>query len=182
MLPLGLLKILSPHPQAMRLKFEKVFRNWPSSIHNSWDQWVADYWNASKPARQPEAKPATNNNNNNRGNNTTCRADIFHKNLQPFLVFCWSWSGIAGGGYAIIWIGYPHPCTQNNHFWDSETIGNSIWSLTPEDMQKVAKFNALEKWKSENKKKIKFRKWSPSLQQHGTYNVIYPPIFSLQKR
>jgi hypothetical protein len=85
-------------------------------------------------------------------------------------------------GYAIIWIGYPHPCTQNNNFWDSETIGNSIWSLTPEDMQKVAKFNALEKWKSENKKKIKFRKWSPCLPQHGIYNVIYPPIFSLQKR
>lgn len=81
MVPLGLLKILSPNPWAMRLKFEKALRNWPSSIHNSWDQWVADYWNASKPARQPESKPA----NNNRGNNTTCRADIFHKILQPYL-------------------------------------------------------------------------------------------------
>jgi hypothetical protein len=83
MTPLGLLKILSPHPQAMRLE-EKALRNWPSSIHNSWDQWVAEYWNASKPARQPESKPA----NNNRGNNTTCRADICHKILQPYFFGC----------------------------------------------------------------------------------------------
>lgn len=65
-------------------KFEKALRNWPSSIHNSWDQWVADYWNASKPARQPESKPA----DNNRGNNTTCKTDIFHKILQPYFLGC----------------------------------------------------------------------------------------------